>query len=57
MAIQRETNSAGPSLEVFTNEWRGMGKAWFAGWREVLTGKSLVADALAALTVGAVALP
>ena len=30
---------------------------WLGGWREVFTGKSLVADALSALTVGAVALP
>lgn len=34
-----------------------MADAWTASWREVLTGKHLVADALSALTVGAVALP
>lgn len=57
MAIQRETDTAGPSLEVFTTEWKDMGRTWLGGWREVFTGKSLVADALSALTVGAVALP
>lgn len=57
MAIQRETDTAGPSLEVFKTEWKGMGRTWLGGWREVFTGKSLVADALSALTVGAVALP
>lgn len=57
MAIQRETDGAAPSLEAFTTEWKSMGRTWLGGWREVLTGKSLVADALAALTVGAVALP
>ncbi|MBL8933835.1 MAG: hypothetical protein JNM69_04730 [Archangium sp.] len=57
MAIQRETDTPGPALEAFTTEWKGMGRTWLGGWREVLTGKSLVADALAALTVGAVALP
>lgn len=57
MAIQRESEAISPSLTVLTDEWKGMGRAWVAGWKEVLTGKSLVADALAALTVGAVALP
>lgn len=57
MAIQRERDSASPSLEVFLTEWSDMGRTWVTGWREVLTGKSLVADALSALTVGAVALP
>jgi sulfate permease, SulP family len=57
MAIQRESEAVSPSLTLLTDEWKGMGRAWLAGWKEVFTGKSLVADALSALTVGAVALP
>lgn len=57
MAIQRERDAVSPSLSVLTDEWKGMGQTWVAGWKEVFTGKSVVADALSALTVGAVALP
>lgn len=57
MAIQREQVAAPPSLAVLTAEWKGMGRAWVGGWREVFKGKTVLADALSALTVGAVALP
>jgi sulfate permease, SulP family len=57
MAIQRESDAVSPSLSVLTDEWKGMGRRWVADWKEVFTGKSVVADALSALTVAAVALP
>jgi sulfate permease, SulP family len=57
MAIQREVDRPAPSVTVLVDEWRGMGQAWVAGWREVFTSKAFVADVLSGLTVAAVALP
>lgn len=58
MAIEREVD-AKPSFDLtpYTEELKGMGTAWVSGWKDVFSGKFVVADALAALTVAAVALP
>ncbi len=57
MAIIRTREDTAKVLELLQAEWKGMGRAWVTGWREVFSGKFLVPDALSALTVGAVALP
>lgn len=57
MAIQREVDTPAPSVAVLVDEWKGMGRAWFGGWKDVFTSRAFLADVLSGLTVAAVALP
>ena len=57
MAIVREKEAPSGAAKAVRDDWRAMAGAFISEWRDLLRVRSLASDALAGLTVAAVALP